>query len=758
MLKSYSDNPQRIRFLQLILLIICFIIIFKLFYLQIIKHEYYYAIAQKEHFGYIELPARRGNIVIENKETGENFKLATNTTFYTIYADPTLLKNKEKVASSLAPLLFNLEEEKQYDEIRVKKDLQTAKTEEERQKIKYLSEEELKIDFEKRLKEKISLEIREQILLYEHLNDKVVNIIEKAQLPGIFIQKNNLYAKPGEMNADSRTEIAQFLSEFIDITKEDLERILVGKNRYVILQTKVEPEITEQIQNFIQEDYKNFRGIGIQEKYYRLYPEKQLASQILGFVDHQSVGQYGIEGAFNSKLQGKNGIFSSQTDVHGNQLTVGDSIIRPAVDGDDIYLTIDRAVQLAVERKLERTVTENRADNGQVIILDPKTFRIIAMAYYPTFNPNDYGEALSKKEINLTEEEINRLIPLEETKDPKHFVLYIDRDKHEKIEIFKEEDEQGKKVYKMYKNKVGAFVFKNRAVSDIYEPGSVFKVITMASALNDNDVKPETTIFESGPIQVDCHTDKLTGKEVCDFPIRNSQDKYRGRLNMTEVLMYSSNIGISEITQKMGRNLLYSYIKNFGFEEKTDIEFDDENRGQIEYFEKWSQSELITHGFGQGIAVTPIQLISALGALANGGTLMQPHIIDKIVKENGEIIYTEPKVIRQVIKKETSDILTYMMVPVVEKGVAPKAKIATHYIAGKSGTSQTYKNGKAMSGVGTTVASFAGFGPIDDPKFVILVIIDRPRTDEWGSNTAAPLFSEIGSFLYDYYNIPPDKK
>lgn len=755
---SLRFRPHRLLILQLCIVLAAVIIIARLFYLQILKHNYYYAVAQKEHYGYTKLPARRGNILIEDQSSGENFKLATNTTFYTVYADPVGIPQKETVAKALSPLLFDIVEEKYFDELRVKTEIRNAKTEEKRRNIRYFNDEELKKTSEQRLLEKISQEIRPQILLYEYLNEEVAKIIEKADFPGLYIKNNNLYALPKDITTEKeRQKIADFLKEFIDIPPTNLVNILRGKNRYVILKRKVSPEIIEQIQNLMSEDPENFRGIGFQEKYYRLYPEGELAAQVLGFVNSQGQGQYGIESAFNTELEGKNGIFSSETDVYGNQITVGDSIIRPAIDGSDVYLTIDRAVQLAIERKLQRAVEEYRADSGIVIVMEPKTFKMISMSTYPTFNPNEYGKVFEKKEIQLTDDEIKRLIPLNEKTEPDRFLLYINKEREEKIEIFREENEFGEKVFKIYKNHVGPYVYRNRAVTDIYEPGSVFKVITMASALNDNDVTPNTTIYESGPIKVDCHPDKITGQEVCDFEIRNALDRYRGRLNMTQVLQHSSNIGISQVVQKLGRTLFYSYLKNFGFAEKTDIEFEEENRGNIEFFEKWSQSELITHGFGQGIAVTPIQLISGISTIANGGTLMQPHIISKIRKENGEIIENEPKAIRQVIKKETADILTYMMTAVVEKGTAPKAKLNKHYIAGKSGTAQTYKHGKALSGVGTTMASFTGFGPVNDPRFSILVILERPRTSEWADATAAPLFAEVAQFLYDYYNIPPDK-
>lgn len=750
--------PFRLKIIQGFFILLAVVIVGKLFYLQVFRHEYYYALAQKEHYGYMELPARRGSILITDPFNNDTYVLATNSTYHTVYADPTLIAEKQQVVDLLAPILFDLDLEKRYAKIEIEKALLLAKTEEEKQAVKISTDEDLFNFYKQRLLEKVSQEIRPQILLYEHLREEIQKILEKAELPGIFIRNNNLYAVPEEIQTDkARRKVAEFLGDFIEISVQDLERILKGKNRFTILKKKVSPEKADEIRAIIQKSLAIFRGIGIQEDYYRLYPEKKLAAQVLGFVNSQGVGQYGIESSMNPKLQGVDGIFSSQTDVYGNQITVGKSVIQPAIDGDDVYLTIDRSIQMVVEKKLERYVRDARADSGIVIVMDPKTFMLKAFAHYPIYDPNEYGKVFDKKEIQLNDDEINRLIPLEQSDDPRRFLLYIDKDKEEKIEIFKEDNVIGNKVYKIYENKVGPLAYRNRAVSDIYEPGSVFKVISMSAAINDNDVQPNTTMVETGPIKVDCVKNKTTGVEKCDFEIRNAQDKYRGRLTMNQVIQYSSNIGMSYVAKRLGRTLLYSYIKNFGFGDVTDIEFDDENRGKIEYFEKWAESELLTHAFGQGITVTPIQMATAIAAIANGGTLMRPYIVDKIVKENGEVIQTEKKAIRQVITKETADVITYMMVNAVENGVAPKAKVKKHFIAGKTGTAQTYKHGVALRGPGTTITSLGGFGPVDNPKFVILAVLDRPRTNEWGSDTTAPLFAEIAEFLYDYYNVPPDK-
>ncbi|MBU1445745.1 penicillin-binding protein 2, partial [Patescibacteria group bacterium] len=279
----------------------------------------------------------------------------------------------------------------------------------------------------------------------------------------------------------------------------------------------------------------------------------------------------------------------------------------------------------------------------------------------------------------------------------------------------------------------------------IYEPGSVFKSIVMASAIDDGDVTPNHTFYESGPIQVD------------EFEIGNSTETYRGLQTMTNVLEQSSNVGMVYVAKKIGRNLFYNYMLRFGFGEKTGIEFDYEQTGQIEYFTQWADSELATHGFGQGISVTPLQMANAYAALANGGLLMQPYIVAATREANGKTTYTEPLIINQAISEESSNTITEMLVSAVENGVASKAQVSGHYVAGKTGTAQTYKYGKPLSGAGTTITSFGGYGPVDDPRFVVIIKLDNPRTSEWGSDTAAPMFSEIAAFLFNYYNIPPDK-
>lgn len=755
----YSTNRRKtartlqlntITFLMAIVAISCLIILVRLFYLQVVKHNFYNEAAAQAHQGYTELPAKRGEILVNDYTNGEKYTVAANTTMDLVYVDPTLVENKTLVASALAETLFDLQTEREKDNQRIieeKREFKRTGNMEAYERVQPLSDEELKDAYYQEILSKVSTEIREEILLDDTLSDDVLDNIVKQNLNGIEVRNGKLYAYPARIYDKRYTAIA--LSEDLNMAPAWLEQILIGEDRYEVIATKIDPEKSRQLREIIQKDNeenpndRNYIGVAFIEEYYRYYPETTLAANILGFVDGEGNGQYGIEESFDKQLRGKKGVFKAQKDVTGRQITVGDSIIEPALNGYDITLTIDRTIQLEVERILKAGVDRYNANSGQVIIIDPKTSKIIAMAHYPTFNPNKYSDAFNKIDVEFSEEEEESLIPVSESDTHFHFYRNVDTD--DKFEVFKDIEEGKEPVYQRYENWYGPEVYQNKVVASIYEPGSVYKSIAMAAAIDDGDVTPNHTFYEAGPIEVD------------EYEIRNSTDEYRGTQTMTNVLEQSSNVGMAYVAKKIGRNLFYSYMMKFGFGEKTGIEFETEEAGHIEYFTQWADSELVTHAFGQGIAVTPLQMVNAYGALANKGTLMQPYIVESITDENGKTIYTEPTVIGQAISEETANTITAMLVSAVENGVASNAQTDHHYIAGKTGTSQTYKWGEPLEGAGTTITSFAGYGPVEDPKFVVLVKLDRPRASEWGSETAAPIFADIADFLFDYYNVPPDK-
>ncbi len=744
-LKRLSNPESRITILIFVMGFFAIVIIFRLFYLQVVKSSYYQQVAAKEHYGVTELPARRGEIFIKDYASGETIRVATNVTLDTLYADPTRINNPKVIADRIAPLIYDQAEARAADEERINTERKRAKTPEEYDKIKALTDEELYKKFYEDLLLQISQQVRPVIILSDTLEPATLKQIEALKLTGVEVTEKSVKAYPPQIT--DRGYISAKLAKYLDMTHTRLENLLEGKNRYVVLKKKIKPEISVQIKKMMDEDKsKNFYGLGLQEEYYRYYPEEDLAANVLGFVTPAGNGSYGIESAFNTQLQGKKGVFQTQRDgsIYGRQITVGDSVIQPAVDGDSVVLTIDRAMQMQIEKKLEQAVKDYRADSGQVIVMDPKTGKVLAMAHYPTFNPNNYSTVMAKEEINLSAEETKQLVPIEG--EPDTFWFYRNVPSQDRYKVFREKLPDGTIIYKRFTNWIGIEALQNKVVSVPYEPGSVFKAITMSSALDDKDVTPNTAFNDPGVLKVD------------EYEIKNVSARCTGYINMSTALAYSCNTGLGFVAQKMGRTLFYSYMMKYGFGERTDIEFDNEDPGKIAHFSQWADSELVTHGFGQGILVTPLQMISAYSAIANKGVLMQPHIVEKVVQSSGKTVPTESTPLQQVITAETANTITAMLVNAVENGVAKNAALPDHYMAAKTGTSQTYKHGKPLTGAGTTIASIAGFGPIEDPKFVILVKLDRPRSSEWADSTAAYLYKDIAAYLFEYFGLPPDKK
>ncbi len=779
--------------------------------LQVAQGNSYSQLAEQNHLGYSEVTARRGEILIRDPHSNELFRLATNISQPTLFADPSLIKDPQYVTDKLAPLIFDKEDELKKEEERIrqtKRIIASDVSPEEQARVlgsllggvtasagkaatdtpaiaipgyplntassttttpavvlppppptpdqikvtaalslKPRNEEELFAAYKADLLQRLSQKTRSTILLYKDPTDNIKDFFTKNKISGIELTTDGVLAYPGQISDQDYT--AKLLAPVVEIPFERLKELLYGRNRYAVLQTRLPTEIESKIRDMIKEDKDSkkglFTGINFQEKTYRYYPEGELAAQAVGFTSEKG-GVYGIEESYDMTLRGKKGIFKTRLDATGQQVIVGDDlIIEPAIDGDSIVLTLDRSIQMTVEKFLARAVKDTKADSGLVIIMEPKTGRIISMAHYPTFDPNKFSEALETEDVALSTGDLASMKTTTNTKGEESFFLESADNSHVNIQIFKTILQSGKIIYSKYKNTLGPSVFKNRSVTDIWEPGSIFKAIAMSIALDDGDVTPTTTFNDVGPIKVD------------EYEIHNALNEYYGTTSMRQVLERSLNTGMAFVARKMGRELFGKYIKKFGFGDKTDIEFENEHPGQVADYGSWAESELITHAFGQGLAVTPIQMITAFASLANKGILMKPHIVDSIIHQDGEVVKTEPEEVRRVISEKTADTISAMLVSVVENGGAVRVLTPGYHIAGKTGTAQTYKNGKAQTGTGSTIGSFMGFAPVEDPKFIMLVQIDRPRSTVWADASAAPLFKDISDFLFKYYNIPPGK-
>lgn len=487
-----------------------------------------------------------------------------------------------------------------------------------------------------------------------------------------------LYAIPKQIT--NPTEVARTLSPLVGVSEETLFNRLNKPND---LYEPIQHELTDTEQATISA--LNITGLYFADENTRYYPEKNIGAHLLGFVgfdDNKKVGRYGLEGALQAELGGRQGYLQAEKDASGQLIATAAQLWQPAVDGSDVMLTIDRTVQFKACQALNEAVTKHGADGGSLVILDPRTGAVMAMCGAPDFDPNNYSAVPDVK------------------------------------------------------------TFLNPVTQEPYEPGSVFKPFTMAAALNEGAVTPDTTYQDTGEVKVG------------SFTIRNSDKKANGVQTMYEVLEKSLNTGAIFAMQQIGPTTFERYVQAYGFGAPTGIEID-EAKGNVSALAQGKDIYAITGSFGQGITVTPLQLAAAYAALANGGTLMQPYLIDTIRKPDGRVQTTEPKVVRQVVSPKTSATIGAMLVRVVRNGHGKKAGVPGYFVAGKTGTAQIPDPETGTYYENQTIGTFAGFAPVENPRFVMVVKLVRPRDVQFAESTAAPLFGELAKFLLLYLGVPP---
>ena len=752
----YSHSPRsrrefnRFQLLFYAALFFFVVIVGKLAWLQIIHVDEYRALADEQNSRGVVLPARRGNIFAKDHRTGELFPLAQNSTTYTIFADPALIigGTETAVVESLLPFLFVEPPAKE-----------VAPPEEDSENAAPVVVDP-RTEFKNKLIEQLATKevVRREI---HSVTPEELQIVAESHLPGVAVAGEVVTINPN-LIVDPET-VATQLATILESNYTDIYPLLLPRKvRYIRLATRVVPAVRDEIVAL------DIRGVGSIAEYRRVYPENSLAAQVIGFLDHDERGVYGVEGAFDSKLSGKNGLRQTQQDPFGRQITVGEVSIETAEDGDSLVLTIDRSIQSIVEEELAKVVDFQRADSGQAIVMDPATGAILALAHYPSFDPNNYGAVYSTEELIQKErtrkwvgdsgevhEEVDKWWETEDgiAAAEEWGVEYVVRNGY-RYPTFTEYLD-GEEIRKsIYDNRLGEGVFALKAATEPYEPGSVFKPLVMAAALDSGEVTPLTRSPYSGPVPLD-EVNYRTGKPIV---IKNAQGKYHGQETMSEVIAYSSNIGMTFIAQSLGRATFYDYLRKFGFGERSEVEFEGEDTGMIENYTKWSESELVTKGFGQGLTVNLFQMAAGYSALANGGLLVKPFIVDEEISPNGIRTKTDPKVIRRVIDEDVSREISEILVNSVRNGYAKVGGVEGYFVAGKTGTSQTYLRGRALSSVGTTLASFGGYAPAADPRFILLVKVDRPRVSEWGAAVAAPIFQKIAeNLLANYLAIPPSE-
>lgn len=578
--REYQDlGQQKSRIKIILVLIMAFgaIILLRLFWLQVIKHNYYLKIAGEQHWARDVIQAKRGKIYVKDDTTdgpasptssqGGLYPLAENQTLALAFAAPEEIENKGDVAKKLAPVL--------------------------------------------------------------------------------------------------------------EMEKGKIKELLEKNHTYVPLKHQLSHETEEKVKSL------NIRGIGTSPEQWRYWPEGKLASQLLGFVDADGNGKYGLEQYFDDELKGVPGLYKAEIDTKGTRIAFGNNVLVPPKDGESLVLSVNRDVQMQAEKLIAESVKKYSAANGSVIVMNPDNGEIIAMANYPTYDLDKYGEV---------------------------------------------------KDYS---------VFRNSAVTDEYEPGSIFKVITMAAGLDTKKVEPDTKYEDTGSV------------ELNGYKIMNSDKKAHGWQTMTYVLQESLNTGAIFVLNQIGKPVFYDYVKKFGFGVLSGIEQSSESIGKVSAPGEVNDHTYATMTFGQSISTTAVQMITSFAAVANGGKLVKPHLVIEKLLDDGKKETIDSRPIREVISPEAAAKERQMMVNVVEKGHGYQAKVKGYKVAGKTGTAQVPRKDGNGYDPAKNIGSFIGFGPADSPRFIVMAKVDYPKGVPWAEESAAPVVGQMLDFLFKYYQIPP---
>jgi cell division protein FtsI (penicillin-binding protein 3) len=487
------------------------------------------------------------------------------------------------------------------------------------------------------------------------------------------VDAESVYAVPTEVRhpADVAARLCAALEDCDARERRKIEERLGRPRPFAFIRRQVSPDEARRIAA-LQLD-----GVGFLKENRRYYPKKELAAHVLGYAGVESIGLAGIESAYDNQIRGRPGRILIQTDARRH--TVFSRVERPPTAGADIELTIDEYLQHIAERELRIGVEENRAAGGTVIIMEPRTGEILALANYPTFNPN---------------------------------------------------------IFPRYR----AEQTRNRAVQEIYEPGSTFKIVTASAALEEGVLHPDD------PIDV-------AGGQI-RFGARVISDVHAyGVLSFTDVIVKSSNVGAIRIGLRLGPERLGRYVRRFGFGQTLSPDLRGESAGIVWNPASLNDSALASVSMGYQIGVTPLQMAVAMSSIANGGELLEPHVVRAVVK-NGRRVETPRRVLRRTVSPRTVATLTTMLEEVVERGTSRSASMASYQVAGKTGTSAKLVNGRYSKS--EYHASFVGFVPSRRPALTILVVIDTPRAKGYyGGVVASPIFKRVAEAALRHLGVPP---
>jgi cell division protein FtsI (penicillin-binding protein 3) len=471
-------------------------------------------------------------------------------------------------------------------------------------------------------------------------------------------------------------EAAQKLASILDMKPQDLLNRMTdpAHQNFMVITHRIDPQAVLQIESL------GINGISFVDESMRVYPNRELASHALGFVNMNGDGGAGIELQYDKILKGKEGLYSFDIDAHRQSFRL--KVDTPPVQGNSLVLSIDKSIQYIADRELAAGVLNANARAGTAIVMESETGRILALSNYPTFNCNKYNES-----------------------DANHW--------------------------------------RNRAVSDVFEPGSTFKVVVAAEALEEGLTRPSEMI--------DCQMGTII---IGGHPFHDH--KSYGLLSFGQILEFSSNVGAAKLGLRLGQERLYKALSKFGFGIKTNIDLPGEVVGLVRELNQWSGLSIGAISFGQEIGVTSVQICNAINAIANGGYRVRPSIVDRVIDDKGELVSVRPSERVRIISPQTAEAIASAFEGVVLRGTGRKAALQGYRAAGKTGTAQKIVNGQYSKN--KYVASFIGFAPLPKPRITILVQLDEPSGVHYGGDVSAPIFQKIAQEAMLLLRVPLDQE
>lgn len=521
---------------------------------------------------------------------------------------------------------------------------------------------------------KLSLKADRQHRKVVHVEGARGTIVDRnGKVLAMNVEVPSVFGMPALL--DDPAKLARDLATVLHVRPGDIKKKLQSDRRFVWIARKLDPEQGRKVHSLRQQ------GLGVIMERRRYYPKGPMLSHVLGFAGIDNQGLEGLELRYESYLRGKKQMVVLQRDGLGRAVFPTRPEPQLPVTGHSTTLTIDEVIQYIAEKELEDAVTKTGAKRGVLIIMEPRTGAVLAMALMPRFDPNA----------------VRGLTP------------------HR---------------------------WRNRALTDVYEPGSTMKMFLAAAALEEGTASLETMVYGEN------------GRMTVANTIIHDHDE-SGWMTFAQVIQRSSNIGAVKVAMSVGEERLYRYLRAFGFGDRTEIDLPGESAGLVKAPPRWGKRTLASMAIGQEIAVTPIQLVTAAAAIANGGWLMKPFLVSEIREASGKIVFqATPQIRRRPVSPETIQTLGHILEGVVAHGTGTRASVLGYRVAGKTGTAQKIDPETRSYSATRFVASFVGYVPADDPRLTILVVIDEPRTESWGGAVAAPVFRRVAERVLRYLGVP----